>query len=44
MLKKGSSKKVIVSNIKTEIKSGKPRSQAIAIAYSKTGKSKSKRK
>lgn len=44
MLKKGSSKKVISSNIKTEIKAGKPRAQAIAIAYSKAGKSKSKKK
>jgi len=31
-LKKGSSKKVISENIKTEIKHGKPRKQAIAIA------------
>jgi len=31
-LKKGSSKKVISSNIKKEMKTGKPRRQAIAIA------------
>lgn len=39
-LKEGSSKKVIQSNIKTEIKAGKPVKQAVAIAYSKAGKSK----
>ena len=33
-LKKGSSKKAISSNIKTEMKAGKPRKQAIAIALS----------
>ena len=43
-LKKGSSKKVISQNIATEIKAGKPRKQAIAIAYSKAGKSNRKRK
>tara|TARA_R110002020_G_scaffold341752_1_gene556330 strand:- start:369 stop:578 length:210 start_codon:yes stop_codon:yes gene_type:complete len=31
-LKKGSSKKTISSNIKTEMQAGKPRRQAIAIA------------
>lgn len=41
-LKKGSSKKTIKSNIKTEIKAGKPIKQAIAIAYSKAGKTKNK--
>lgn len=41
-LKSGSSKKVIQSNIKTEIAAGKKPSQAAAIAYSKAGKSKKK--
>lgn len=43
-LKPGKSKKVISENIKTEIKAGKPKDQAIAIAFSKAGKSKNKSK
>lgn len=33
-LKKSSSQKAFVKNIKTEIKAGKPQKQAVAIAYS----------
>lgn len=43
-LKKGNSKKVIKQNIKTEIKAGKPRKQAIAIALNVAGKNKRKKK
>ncbi|MFH2885235.1 MULTISPECIES: hypothetical protein [Enterobacteriaceae] len=43
-LKKGRSKKVIGQNIATEIKAGKPKDQAIAIAMDKAGKKKPKGK
>lgn len=43
-LKSGKGKKTISSNIKTEMEHGKPQKQAIAIAMSKAGMSKSKNK
>ena len=42
-LKKGSSKKTIASNIRTEIHAGKPPNVAKAIAYRKAGKARRKR-
>ena len=41
-LMRGSSPKVVSKNISTEVRAGKPKKQAIAIALSKAGKSKKK--
>jgi len=43
-LKKGKSKKVISSNIRTEMHAGRPQKQAIAIAYRKAGKARKRKK
>jgi hypothetical protein len=42
-LKSGKSKATISKNISTEMHAGKPQKQAIAIAFSKAGKSRKKR-
>jgi hypothetical protein len=42
-LKKGKSRKVIGSNIRTEIRAGRPRKQAVAIALNKANKRKKRR-
>ncbi len=43
-LKSGKSKAVIASNIRTEMHHGQPQKQAVAIAMSKAGKSRKKRR
>ena len=43
-LKSGKSKAVIAHNIAVERRAGKPKRQAVAIAYSKAGLSKRKKK
>lgn len=43
-LKRGSSRKTISDNIRTEIKAGKPRKQSIAIALSESSKAEKSQK
>jgi hypothetical protein len=43
-LKKGSSRKTVSSNIKTEIAAGRPQKQAVAIALNTARKAKGRRK
>ena len=42
-LKRGSSKKVVASNIRELVKSGRPQKQAVAIAMKKAGKARGKK-
>ena len=42
-LRKGSSKKIISQNIRTEMHAGKSHKQRIAIAYAKAGKSRKRK-
>jgi hypothetical protein len=44
LIKKSTSKKAFTSNIKAEIKAGKPPKQAVAIAYSEKREAKKKKK
>ena len=43
-LKKGKSQSAVSTNIKAEMKAGKPQKQAIAIALAKAGKSRKSKK
>jgi len=43
-LKSGKSKKVISKNIATEVRAGRPRKQAIAIAMRKAGKARKRKR
>ncbi|MCI4435411.1 MAG: hypothetical protein JHC33_01190 [Ignisphaera sp.] len=43
-LKSGKGKKVVSSNIKTEMKHGKPQKQAVAVALSRARKGKKRKK
>lgn len=43
-LKRGSSRKVISSNIRTEMRAGRPQRQAIAIAMRKAGKARKRKR
>ena len=42
-LKRGSSRKTVSANIKTEIAAGKPQRQAVAISLHKAGKGRKKK-